>query len=36
MLVNDNTAEYNVSQETKKQSRKYLRWRYRHKRNFLG
>jgi len=36
MLVNDNTAEYNVSQEKKKLSRNYLRWRYRHKRNFLG
>jgi len=36
MLVNDNTAEYNVSQEKKKLSRDYLRWRYRHKRNFLG
>jgi len=36
MLVNDNTEEYNVSQEKKEQSRNYLRWRYRHKRNFLG
>jgi len=34
MLVNDNTTEY-VSQEKKIQSRDYLRWRYRHKRNFL-
>jgi len=31
MLVNDNTAEYNVTQEKKKQSRNYLIWRYRHK-----
>ena len=29
MLVNDNTAEY-VSQEKKKLSRNYPRWRYRH------
>jgi len=36
MLVNDNTAEYNVSQEKKKLSRNYLRWPYSHKRNFLG
>jgi len=36
MLVNDNTAECNASQEKKKLSRTYLRWRYRHKRNFLG
>jgi len=28
--------EYNVSQDKMKQSRNYLRWRYRHKRNFLG
>jgi len=36
MLVNDNTVECNVSQEKKKLSRNYPRWRYRHKRNFLG
>jgi len=36
MLVDDNTAEYNVSQEKKKLSRNYLRWRYGHQRNFLG
>jgi len=30
MLVNDNAAEYNVSQEKKKLSRNYPRWRYRH------
>jgi len=36
MLVNDNTVEYNVSQEKKKLSRYYLQWPYRHKRNFLG
>jgi len=35
MLVNNNTAEYNVSQEKKKLWRSYLQWRYRHKRNFL-
>jgi len=35
MLVNDSTAEYNVSRKTK-QSRNYLQWRYRHKRTFLG
>jgi len=29
MLVNDNTAEYNVSQK-KKLSRNYPRWHYRH------
>ena len=29
MLVNDSIAEYNVSQEKKKQSRNYLRWHYR-------
>jgi len=33
MLVNDNTSEYNVSQDKKKQSRNYLQWRYRHKMN---
>ena len=32
MLVNDNTAEYNVSQEQKKPSWKYPRWRYRYDR----
>ena len=26
MIVNDNNAEYNVSQEKKKLSRNYLRW----------
>jgi len=36
MLVNDNTGEYNVSQEKKKLSLNYLQWRYRHKINFLG
>jgi len=36
MLLNDNTAQHNVSQEKKKQSRNYLEWRYRRKRNFLG
>jgi len=36
MLVSANTAEYHVSQEKKKLSRNYLRWRYGHKRNFLG
>jgi len=36
MSVNDNTEEYNVSQEKKKISRNYLQWRYRHKINFLG
>jgi len=36
MLVNDNATEYNIFQEKKKLSRKYLRWRYRHERNFLG
>ena len=36
MLVNHNTAEYNVFQEKKKLIRNYLRWPYRHKRNFLG
>jgi len=40
MFVNDNSllrnVEYNVSQEKNKLSRNYLRWRYRHKRNFLG
>jgi len=36
MLVKDNTAEYIVSQRKKKLSRKDLRWRYRHKRNFRG
>jgi len=30
MLVNDNTAEYNFSQEKKKLSPNYPRWRYRH------
>jgi len=30
MLVNDNTAEYNVSQEKKNLSRNYPRWHYRH------
>jgi len=30
MLVNDNIAEYNVSQEKKKLSHNYPRWRYRH------
>ena len=30
MLVNDNTAEYNVSQEKKQLSRNYPRWRCRH------
>jgi len=34
MLVIDNTAVY-VSQEKKKPSRNYLRWRCRHKRSFL-
>jgi len=34
MLVNDNTAENNVSQEKKKPSRNYLRWRYRRKETF--
>jgi len=29
MLVNDNTAEYNVSQEKKKLSRNHPRWRCR-------
>ena len=36
MLINDSTVECNVSQEKKRQSRTYLRWRYGHKRNFLG
>jgi len=36
MLLNDNTAEHNVSQEKKKLSRNYPQWRYRRKRNFLG
>jgi len=31
--MNDNTAEYTVSQE---KTRTYLRWRYRPKINFLG
>jgi len=30
MLVNDNTAEYNVSQEKRELSRNYPQWRYRH------
>ena len=36
MLVNDNTPEYNVSQEKRNYQRHYLRWHYKHKRNFLG
>ena len=36
MLVNNNTAECNVSQEKKKLSPNCLRQLYRHKRNFLG
>ena len=34
MVVNDNNAEYNVSQEEKKQSQNHLRWHYRHKETF--
>jgi len=36
MLGIDNTAEHNVSQEKKKLSRNYLRWPYRHWRNWRG
>jgi len=30
MLVKDASAEYDISQEKKKLSRNYPRWRYRH------
>ena len=36
LLVNDNAAECNVSQEKTKLWRKHPRWHYRHKRNHLG
>jgi len=36
MLVNDNTAECGICFPRKKKlPRNYLRWRYRHKRDFL-
>ena len=36
ILVNDNSVEYNVTQEKRKPSRNYQRWRYRHEKPASG